>query len=449
MDQCEDQKGEPLDQSKAQSNKPEDDRKHGRKWKREPSAESWRSNFSKHQRIDFKSDHPSATERGEPEPGPSCSHGKHSEMDQPPSVKELKLISEAPSGPSAQQHQRELDSIFMELKGNIITFVENELQKIQMVLGSDYPEGLEGNKEDDVLEDEDGEQMKKSRKAFEKITQHFLRRMNHEELADRLQSKSLATCQQTLKSNLKKKFQSVFAGISKSGNVRPLSQIYTELFITEGGTGEVNDEHEVRQIEAVSWKPERPETPIRPGYIFKTLPGREEPIRTVMTKGVAGIGKTVLTQKFTLDWAEGKANQDMFMFPFTFRELNLLKGKQVSLVELVHQFFSDTKGIYRFKELKVVFIFDGLDECRLPLDFHNNEILTDVTKSTSVDVLLTNLIRGKLLPSARLWITTRPAAANRIPSEFVSMMTEIRGFTDLQKDEYFTKRFRKKKQEKM
>ncbi|MEQ2163284.1 hypothetical protein GOODEAATRI_028542, partial [Goodea atripinnis] len=192
MDQCEDQKGEPLDQSKAQSfihsNKPEDDRKHGRKRKREPSAESWRSDISKDLHIDFKSDYPSATERGEPEPGPSCSPGKQSEMDQPPSVKELKLISEAPSGQSAQQHQRELDSIFMELKGNINTFEENELHRIQMVLGSDYPEGLEGNKEDDVLEDEDGEQMKKSREAFEKITQHFLRRMNHEELADRLQS---------------------------------------------------------------------------------------------------------------------------------------------------------------------------------------------------------------------------------------------------------------------
>ncbi|MEQ2303049.1 hypothetical protein AMECASPLE_012774 [Ameca splendens] len=454
MDQREDQKeGEPLsetkDQSKAQSNKLEDDRKHGRK--HEASAESWRSNLSKRLPIDFKSDHPSATERGEPEPGSSCSPGKHSEMDQPPSVKELKLISEAPSGQSAQQHQRELDSIFMELKGNINTFVENELQKIQMVLGSDYPEGLEGNKEDDeVLEGEDKEQMKKSREAFEKITQHFLRRMNHEELADRLQSKSLITCQQTLKSNLKKKFQSVFEGIAKAGKQTALNQIYTELFITEGGTGEVNDEHEVRQIEAVSWKPDRPETPIRHGDIFKPLPGREEPIRTVMTKGVAGIGKTVLTQKFTLDWAEDQANQDnQFMFLFTFRELNLLKGKELSFVELVHHFFSDTKGINRFKELKVVFIFDGLDECRLPLDFHNNEILTDVTKSTSVDVLLTNLIRGKLLPSTRLWITTRPAAANRIPSEFVGMTTEIRGFTDLQKDEYFTKRFRYKKQEKM
>ncbi|XP_075933412.1 protein NLRC3-like, partial [Anarhichas minor] len=256
-------------------------------------------------------------------------------------------------------------------------------------------------------------------------------------------------CQRELKSNLKKKFQCVFEGIAKAGNPTLLNQMYTELYITEGGTAEVNDEHEVRHIETASRKPHRPETTIRQEDIFKASPGREEPIRTVMTKGVAGIGKTVLTQKFTLDWAEDKANQDIqFTFPFTFRELNVLKKKKYSLVELVHHFFTETKeaGICSFEEFLVLFIFDGLDECRLPLDFHNNEVLTDVTESTSVDVLLTNLFRGKLLPSARLWITTRPAAANQIPPECVDMMTEVRGFTDPQKEEYFRKRFRDEKQ---
>uniref|UniRef100_A0A671WUY8 NACHT domain-containing protein n=1 Tax=Sparus aurata TaxID=8175 RepID=A0A671WUY8_SPAAU len=258
----------------------------------------------------------------------------------------------------------------------------------------------------------------------------------------------LATvCQRKLKSNLKKKFQCVFEGIAKAGNPTLLNQIYTELYITEGGTAEVNDEHEVRQIETASRKPHRPETTIRQEDIFKASPGGDEPIRTVMTKGVAGIGKTVLTQKFTLDWAEDKANQDIqFTFPFTFRELNVLKEKKFSLVELVHHFFTETKEICRFEEFQVVFIFDGLDECRLPLDFHNTKILTDVRESTSVDVLLTNLIMGKLLPSARLWITTRPAAANQIPPGFVDMVTEVRGFTDPQKEEYFRKRFRDEKQ---
>ncbi|XP_042368824.1 NLR family CARD domain-containing protein 3-like isoform X1 [Plectropomus leopardus] len=262
-------------------------------------------------------------------------------------------------------------------------------------------------------------------------------------------SGSPAMCQFNLKTNLKKRFQCVFEGITKAGNQTLLNEIYTELYITEGGTAEVNDEHEVRQIESASRKPDRPETTIRQEDVFKGSPGRDEPIRTVMTKGVAGIGKTVLTQKFTLDWAEDKANRDIqFTFPFTFRELNVLKEKKYSLVELVHHFFTETKeaGICRFEDFQVVFIFDGLDECRLPLDFHNNEILTDVTESTSVDVLLTNLIRGKLLPSARLWITTRPAAANQIPPECVDMVTEVRGFTDPQKEEYFGRRFRDEEQ---
>ncbi|XP_067471248.1 NLR family CARD domain-containing protein 3-like isoform X2 [Thunnus thynnus] len=359
--------------------------------------------------------------------------------------------SEVPSDQSAQQHQTHLDSIFMLLEENIVTFVKNELKKVQRDLSPDYPECLESQSEDEeVLDSEDEEHKRSIREAFLKITLHFLRRMKQEELADRLQSRTLAPlCRRKLKSNLKKKFQCVFEGIAKAGNPTLLNQIYTELYITEGGTAEVNDEHEVRQIETASRKPDRPETTIRQQDIFKASPGRDEPIRTVMTKGVAGIGKTVLTQKFTLDWAEDKANQDIhFTFPFTFRELNVLKEKKYSLVELVHHFFTETKeaGICRFEEFQVVFIFDGLDECRLPLDFHNNEILTDVTESTSVDVLLTNLIRGKLLPSAHLWITTRPAAANQIPPECVSMVTEVRGFTDPQKEVYFRRRFRDKKQ---
>ncbi|CAI5657754.1 unnamed protein product [Oreochromis niloticus] len=291
--------------------------------------------------------------------------------------------SEVPSGQSAQQHQTHLDSIFMLLEDNIITFVKNELKKIQKVLSPDYPECLENRRSS-------------SREAFVKITVDFLRRMKQEELADRLQSKiiirdihwSQCVFKCELKSKLKKKFQCVFEGIAKAGNPTLLNQNYTELYITEGGTAEVNDEHEVRQIETASRKPDRPETTIRQEDIFKASPGRDEPIRTVLTKGVAGIGKTVLTQKYSLDWAEDKANQDIqFIFPFTFRELNVLKEEKFSLVELVHHFFTETKeaGICSFEDFQVVFIFDGLDECRLPLDFHKTTILTDPRKSTSVD----------------------------------------------------------------
>uniref|UniRef100_A0AAQ4NVX2 NACHT domain-containing protein n=1 Tax=Gasterosteus aculeatus aculeatus TaxID=481459 RepID=A0AAQ4NVX2_GASAC len=424
-----------------------------------PSCVSMKSNQSMEPPLNFKDVGPSVDasshqQRGK-SPQPRClsmksdysmgrwidfKDGRHSY-----DPEEDQESSEVPTGPSAQQHQTHLDSIFMLLEENILTFVKNELKKIQKVMSSDYPECLE-NEDEEVLDEE----QRRSREAFVKISVHFLRRMKQEELAERLQSRlPAAVCQRELKSNLKKKFQCVFEGIAEAGNPTLLNEIYTELYITEGGTAEVKEEHEVRQIETASRRPARPETTIRQEDLLKASAGGEEPIRTVMTKGVAGIGKTVLTQKFTLDWAEDKDHQDIqFTFPFTFRELNVLRGKKFSLVELVHHFFSETRaaGICRFEEFQVVFIFDGLDECRLPLDFHNNEILTDVTETSSVDVLLTNLIRGKLLPSARLWITTRPAAANQIPPECVGMVTEVRGFTDPQKEEYFRKRFRDEEQ---
>ncbi|KAJ0032959.1 hypothetical protein NQD34_000066 [Periophthalmus magnuspinnatus] len=256
--------------------------------------------------------------------------------------------------------------------------------------------------------------------------------MDQEHLAQRLFNRSnVGVCRDKLKSDLQQRFSRVFEGVAKAGDSAPLTQIYTELYITEGGASEVNQEHEVRHMETVSRRPAAPETTITCEDIFKPHPHSPEPIRAVLTKGVAGVGKTVLTQKLSLDWAEGHAHQDLqLLFPFTFRELNVFRDTQFSLVGLLHHFFSPSKDLCSFQQLQVLFIFDGLDECRPPLDFSRTRVLTDPTESASVHVLLVNLIRGSLLPSARLWITTRPAAANQIPAECVSMVTEVRGFTD-------------------
>ncbi|XP_055776564.1 NLR family CARD domain-containing protein 3-like [Salvelinus fontinalis] len=346
--------------------------------------------------------------------------------------------SEILSGQSSQSHQTDLASIFSLLEENIMTFVKNELKMFKRNLSPELPEGF-------VVDAEDEKQESSARDGALKITLHILRKMNQKELADKLEKNELAViCQRELKSNLKKKFQCVFEGIAKQGNPTLLNKIYTELYITEGGTGEVNNEHELRQIETTTRKQARKETAIECNDIFKPLTGQDKLIRTVLTKGVAGIGKTVSVQKFILDWAEGKANQDVqFVFSFPFRDLNLMKEDKHTLIELLNHFSMETKQskISNFDKYKVLFIFDGLDECRLPLDFQKNKICCDVTESSSVDVLLTNLIKGNLLPSALLWITTRPAAANKIPSGCVDQVTEVRGFNDPQKEEYFRKRF--------
>ncbi|XP_071028975.1 NLR family CARD domain-containing protein 3-like [Oncorhynchus clarkii lewisi] len=356
--------------------------------------------------------------------------------------------SEILSGQSSQSHQTDLASIFSLLEEKIMTFVKNELKTFKRILSPELPEGFESKKQDkEVVDAENEKQESSAREGALKITLHILRKMNQKELADTLEKNSdelAVICQRELKSNLKKKFQCVFEGIAKQGNPTLLNKIYTELYITEGGTGEVNNEHELRQIETTTRKQARPETAIKCNDIFKPLTGQDKLIRTVLTKGVAGIGKTVSVQKFILDWAEGKANQDVqFVFSFPFRELNLMKGDKHTFIELLNHFSMETKQsrISNYNKYKVLFIFDGLDECRLPLDFQKNKICCDVTESTSVDVLLTNLIKGNLLSSALLWITTRPAAANKIPSVCVDQVTEVRGFNDPQKEEYFRKRF--------
>uniref|UniRef100_A0A672MAM0 B30.2/SPRY domain-containing protein n=1 Tax=Sinocyclocheilus grahami TaxID=75366 RepID=A0A672MAM0_SINGR len=246
------------------------------------------------------------------------------------------------------------------------------------------------------------------------------------------------------KTSMKKRYERLFEGSKLEEIQTLLNRIYTELYIIEGESEGVNEEHEVLQMEKT---PRTQHTAIYCNDIFKPLhqPGCEEKdeIKTVLTKGIAGIGKTVSVQKFILDWTEGKANQDVdFMFVLPFRELNLIKDHQYSLHRLLLAFHPKLQDLDStiYEECKVVFIFDGLDESRITLMFSDDEKVCDVNESSSVGVLMSNLIRGELLPSALIWITSRPTAANQIPSKYINSVTYIQGFNEPQKEEYFRKR---------
>ncbi|XP_073717557.1 NACHT, LRR and PYD domains-containing protein 3-like [Misgurnus anguillicaudatus] len=247
------------------------------------------------------------------------------------------------------------------------------------------------------------------------------------------------------KYTMKIKYESLFEGIKLQENQTLLNRIYTQLYIIEGESEGVNEEHEVLHMEKNT---KTQDTQIFCNDIFKLLPdsGREEKtdkIKSVLTKGIAGIGKTVSVQKFILDWAEKEANQDVdFMFVLPFRELNLIQNDQYSLHKLLLDFHPELQDLDAkiYDECKIVFIFDGLDESRLTLNFAGRKKISDVTETSSLGVLMSNLIRGDLLPSAYIWITSRPAAANQIPSKYINRVTEIQGFNDPQKEEYFRKR---------
>ncbi|XP_044195120.1 protein NLRC3-like isoform X2 [Thunnus albacares] len=246
------------------------------------------------------------------------------------------------------------------------------------------------------------------------------------------------------KISLRRRCECVTEGADEAGSETLLNRIYTDLYITEGQSEKVNVQHEVWQLETATKMDTLHDTPIKCHDIFKVLPDQQKHIRVVLTNGIAGTGKTFSVQKFTLDWAEGLENQDVsLVILLSFRELNLIKDEQYSLLMLIHDFHPTLQKVTAEKlaDSKVLFIFDGLDESRLSLDFKNRKVVSDVTQKSSVNVLLTNLIEGNLLPSALVWITSQPAAANQIPPACVDRVTEVRGFTDAQKEEYFRRRF--------
>nr|XP_017209832.1 NACHT, LRR and PYD domains-containing protein 3-like [Danio rerio] len=324
-----------------------------------------------------------------------------------------------------------LQSIFQNLESKMFRFLKNELKKFEKILQEENRQKF--------VKDFNENRSRITEAAFD-LTLFFLREMKQDQAADTLQDELFSINQ--FKCSLKKKCQSVFEGIAQQGDSTLLNTIYTDLYITQGASEQVNTEHEIRQIEAASRRHQSLEIQVECKHLFEAAE-QDEQIRTVLTKGVAGIGKSVSVQKFILDWAEGKENQDIsFIFPLPFKEMNLKEKERQSLKDLITQLFPETKGLNltRSTRFKVLFILDGLDEFRLPLNFAGNETCGDVSSAVSLDVLLTNLIKGNLLPSALIWITSRPAAASKIPADCIDRLTEIRGFNDAQKEEYFRKR---------
>ncbi|KAI4886797.1 hypothetical protein NFI96_013290 [Prochilodus magdalenae] len=389
------------------------------------------------------------------EPDDSCSGGETSEPKEQEaaspassnSLTELRnfSIKAVASEPNAQTEtgntsKEKLEVIFKEVEEKIMSQVMNELKSLKNLLSQDYQacSNMEG--------EEDKKDKNSIRKGVLKSTVHILQNMDQPDLANTLASTLAPSCHQILKLKLRDKYRRLNEGISTHGH-SALNESYTELYITDSGSEEVSQEYEIKQIHAMNQAVFRKDTTeekiIKCNDIFKPCIEQEKPIRTVLTHGITGIGKTVSLQKFILDWTEGKHNHDViFIFPLPFRELNLLKNKMLSLINLLHCFFPETQKLIPrdYMRYKVIFIFDGLDECRLPLDFQNNKSLEDIEEPSSADVLLTNLIKGNLLPSALIWITSQPVAVSLIPSDCVDRVTEFRGFSDPQKQEYFRKR---------
>ncbi|KAA0706364.1 NACHT, LRR and PYD domains-containing protein 4E NALP-epsilon [Triplophysa tibetana] len=337
------------------------------------------------------------------------------------------------------------------LKNSLNDLRKEQLKEFQWHLKNDYKVPVSHLENADVLDTVDRMVQSYEPDDAVKITRKILMKINQNQLAKDLKEGAAAFYRKAvdddsevsnrLKKDLKQKYERMLEGNSeKSLQNTYLNNIFTDLYIVKNQTGGVVNEHEVRQIE-LNQSTAAEDASVKCNDIFKVQRDTGEQNRKVLTLGIAGVGKTVSVSKFILDWAEGKENQEIiFIFPLALRELNLIQ-KEYSLMELIHEYFSHTKQLSSLpeEEDKVMFIFDGLDECRFSFSFETSKRLTDVHEKTTVDVIIINLIKRNLLPSALIWITSRPAAAHLIPRRHIDQVTEIRGFNDEQKKVYFTR----------
>ncbi|XP_053363233.1 NLR family CARD domain-containing protein 3 [Clarias gariepinus] len=256
------------------------------------------------------------------------------------------------------------------------------------------------------------------------ITVRTLHDINKRDLAGALESVCRrALVQYELRASHKRRYYSLYEGTCRPGQQRYIKHVYVETPI-------------------VLETPNNERTPIRTADLFTPAEGGGH-IRVVVTTGVPAVGLTVNVQAFIMDWTEEHAFQDTFWFVFALpgRDLHLVRNSEQTFLEFLSSFYPEAKHAeFLAQDRATLFIIDALELCRQPLDFQNNPTVTNITTPARADVLLTSLIKGDLLPHARIWITSCRSAFRKLPANSISRFTELKGFGNAQKDEYFTKR---------
>ena len=175
--------------------------------------------------------------------------------------------------------------------------------------------------------------------------------------------------------------------------------------------------------------------PILHGDLFKTEEGRKS-VRKLIVEGNAGIGKTTLCTMLAEEWAEGKILTQfgcVFLLPLR----DQLVASAISLSDLLTLYHPDdtvcgsvVQHLKRTKGKCVLIIADGWDE------------LDD--KMCTKQSFIYNLLFGRLLPSATVLLTSRPASSaplHNLPT--VDRLVEVVGFNEENVKQYIESEFDK------
>lgn len=224
---------------------------------------------------------------------------------------------------------------------------------------------------------------------------------------------------------------------------KPFDDVFTDLNITSTCDNGPNIEHEVMTIEKLDSNREEGQL-LSIKDILSAERLEQLSIKLMLITGVAGSGKSMAVRRLVLDWIEERSHQHVsLLFPLPFRELKQFEGSKISLLDIIHTLYPPTRKLrdedYRCEDCKIMFVFDGLDEYNGKLDFQNTELLSDHTDPTTLNIIVVNLLRGRLLYRGLFLVTSRPQVRHCIPWDTYCDAVDVRGFCDPEK--YFMKRF--------
>ncbi|XP_056140237.1 NLR family CARD domain-containing protein 3 [Lampris incognitus] len=276
------------------------------------------------------------------------------------------------------------------------------------------------------------------------ITKALLEIMGKTKLIDYLQELCIRNeVRFDLKMTLKRKYGKVGESLAMQGE-SAFDSVFTDLYIILTGDHGPNIQHEIRHIEKLNTHC-KPEKMVLCEDILSLQMVKEDYVRSVLTTGMAGAGKSMAVQRFILNWAEERSHSHIsFLFPLPFAELNDLQDSKLSLLDLLNQLYPETKKLkdLSIDEEIIMFVCDGLDEYRQELDFKSTFICTDHKMPHSINEIMVNLLMGRLFYKGLLWVTSRPRRSRSMPADSVHKLIEVRGFTETQKEECFKKAFK-------